>query len=83
MSLAGGSLIVLSLISLLNASAGFLTASMTLFFTTYNEFVKLLSNKLKNMNSKLKEIEVLINSKFSSVESIILKAIKEFNISES
>ena len=83
MSLAGGSLIVLSLISLLNASVGFLTASMTLSFTTYNEFVKLLSNKLKNMNSKLKEIEVLINSKFSSVESIILKAIKEFNISES
>ena len=83
MSLAGGSLIVLSLISLLNASVGFLTASMTLFFATYNEFVKLLSNKLKNMNSKLKEIEVLINSKFSNVESIILKAIKEFNISES
>ena len=83
MSLAGGSLIVLSLISLLNASVGFLTASMTLFFTTYNEFVKLLSNKLKNTNSKLKEIEVLINSKFSNVESIILKAIKEFNISES
>ena len=83
MSLAGGSLIVLSLISLLNASVGFLTASVTLFFATYNEFVKLLSNKLKNMNSKLKEIEVLINSKFSNVESIILKAIKEFNISES
>ena len=81
-SVTSGSISIPSFITAIGAPIRLITLFITIFLTFSNGFVKLLSIKLKSKLSKHKKTEILAKRSFISVESIILKAIQEFYISE-
>ena len=81
LSAASGGVSIISFTSIVGAPVGIASASLTLFFSLTTGIVKKLLNITRNKKKKHDKILMLAKSKLNSIETLVLQALIDMEIS--